>query len=479
MIPAKGHTEEVVPGKAATCTETGLTDGVKCSVCGETLTEQEVIPALGHKFDEKTTEHQATEADCCHLATYYYTCSNENCDEVGTETFEHGQFDADNHKGDTEVRDAKAATEYEEGYTGDTYCLGCGAMIAKGEVIEKLDHTHDMVKTEGVEATCTEAGNIEYWTCTKCGKTYADADGIQEVTNTVIKALGHNYIYESNNDATCTEDGTETGHCSRCDATDTRKEEGSALGHTEETVPGKAATCTETGLTDGTKCSVCGEILVAQEEIPALGHTEEVVPGKEATCTETGLTDGTKCSVCGETLVAQEEIPALGHGEMIYVEDKDPTCSEIGYHGHWTCPDCNKYYADAEGTEELPVEEVEIPTLDHTWGEWIVTEEPDCTNPGSKTRKCSACEDEETEEIPANGHEWSEWNTIVEATQDTAGEEERVCSVCGEKETRVIPKVENPDTGDEFQFVTMMVLMLVSATGMAALLIAEKKRARR
>ena len=48
-VPALGHTEETVAGKPATCTEAGLTDGKKCSVCGETLVAQEVISALGHK----------------------------------------------------------------------------------------------------------------------------------------------------------------------------------------------------------------------------------------------------------------------------------------------------------------------------------------------------------------------------------------------------------------------------------------------
>lgn len=48
-IPMVSHTEEIVAGKAATCTEAGLTEGKKCSVCGETLVEQEEIPA-GHKI---------------------------------------------------------------------------------------------------------------------------------------------------------------------------------------------------------------------------------------------------------------------------------------------------------------------------------------------------------------------------------------------------------------------------------------------
>lgn len=43
-VDPTGHTEEVVPGHPATDTKTGLTDGVKCSVCDKVLVEQEVLP---------------------------------------------------------------------------------------------------------------------------------------------------------------------------------------------------------------------------------------------------------------------------------------------------------------------------------------------------------------------------------------------------------------------------------------------------
>ena len=106
--------------------------------------------------------------------------------------------------------------------------------------------------------------------------------------------------------------------------------------HIEEAVAGKAATCTETGLTEGKKCTVCGTTTVEQEKIDALGHKEETVAGKAATCTETGLTDGKKCTVCGVTTVAQTEIPATG--EHNYVNGTCTGCGdtelvEIDYSG--------------------------------------------------------------------------------------------------------------------------------------------------
>lgn len=45
-IPAKGHTEVVIPAVAATETSTGLTQGKKCSVCGTILEKQEVVAKL-------------------------------------------------------------------------------------------------------------------------------------------------------------------------------------------------------------------------------------------------------------------------------------------------------------------------------------------------------------------------------------------------------------------------------------------------
>ena len=160
------------------------------------------------------------------------------------------------------------------------------------------------------DATCTTPK-----TCTECGVT-------------VGEALGHAEEVLEGKDATCAETGlTEGKKCSACGEILVKQETIPTTAHTEETVAGKAATCTATGLTEGKKCSVCDTVLVEQEEIPMKAHTPETVAGKEATCTATGLTDGKKCSDCGAILEAQKEIPLKAHA---YDEGWDPDCNVCG-----------------------------------------------------------------------------------------------------------------------------------------------------
>ena len=262
--PALGHTEEVIPGHDATCTETGLTDGAKCSVCGETLTAQDEIPAKGHTAGDPVKEN-----------------------EVAPECTEDGSYD--------EV----------------IYCSVCGVEISRQEKpVTAPGHTEEVIP--GKAATCTETGLTDGKKCSVCGEILTAQE--------VIPALGHSFTnYVSDGNATCDQDGTETAKCDRCDATHTRTDVGSKEdakhSFSEYTSDGNA-TCTA----DGTKsrvCTVCGEKETVIDAGSALGHTEEVIPGHDATCTESGLTNGVKCSVCGETLTKQEVIPAKGHTEEV------------------------------------------------------------------------------------------------------------------------------------------------------------------
>ena len=138
-----------------------------------------------------------------------------------------------------------------------------------------------------------------------------------------------------------------------------------------------APTCTEKGYTTYT-CS-CGDTYTA-DEVSATGHTPEVIPGKEATETETGLTDGEKCSVCDKILVAQTEIPKK---DAEHVHDYTevviaPTCTENGY------TICTCECGDS-------IKKDEVAASGHTPGEWEVVIEAQVGVEGKEQQKCTVC----------------------------------------------------------------------------------------
>ena len=45
------HVKEVLPAVDATCENAGLTEGVKCSACGVTITAQQTVPSLPHNYE--------------------------------------------------------------------------------------------------------------------------------------------------------------------------------------------------------------------------------------------------------------------------------------------------------------------------------------------------------------------------------------------------------------------------------------------
>ena len=84
------HEEEIIPAVSATCTETGLTEGKKCSICGDILVAQETVKANGHSYTVQNTDSKYLDkaADCENAATYFYSCA---CGDKGTTTFTHGE----------------------------------------------------------------------------------------------------------------------------------------------------------------------------------------------------------------------------------------------------------------------------------------------------------------------------------------------------------------------------------------------------
>lgn len=193
--------------KEATCYEEGYTGDTYCSDCDVKIKDGTVIEKSDHNpasvwgTDETDhwkvcqtvgcgnlidkAPHSGGEATCVTKAV---------CSVCGVQ---YGEVNVSNHK-HTEVRDAKEATCSEAGYTGDTWCLDCNQMIAKGEEIDKLEHKLVLVNSE--EATAAKEGNIKYYYCENCGKYYSDEAGTKEITkeDTVVSKLAPKIIDGNN-----------------------------------------------------------------------------------------------------------------------------------------------------------------------------------------------------------------------------------------------------------------------------------------
>ena len=378
-IPAKGHAwdEEYTVDKAATCTEAG-SESIHCIVCGMIeRTTVRVIPALGHSYGDWIVTKEAT---CTEAGSKEKVCSV--CSDKVTEA-----IPATGHSWGAWY-EITPATEDTEGLEGRS-CLN-DSSHTQTRAIPKLAHKHVLQRTAAKEATCTEEGNIEYWTCTGCGKHFGDEAGTEEIDH-------EGWIIPKK-------------------------------AHTAVVVPGKEATCTQSGLTDGSRCSVCGTTLTAQEVIPAKGHSYgEWIITKEATCTEAGSIEKV-CGICG--VKETETIHAKGHRwSEEYTVDKAATCTEAGSESIH-CMTCGI-------SDETTVRG--IPANGHSYGEWAVTKEASCTETGSKEKVCSICKDKVTETIPAKGHVWDTTYTIdKEATCTEAGSESIHCSVCGESDETTV-----------------------------------------
>ena len=56
-----------------------------------------------------------------------------------------------------------------------------------------IKHGDSPTHHKSVAATCTADGNIEYWVCNLCHKSFSDEQMTQEVSNLVVSATGHEY----------------------------------------------------------------------------------------------------------------------------------------------------------------------------------------------------------------------------------------------------------------------------------------------
>lgn len=424
------HIPQTVPGKAPTCTESGWTDGSVCSVCGITLTAQEMIPATGHTPKESTDcsapvtcavcdqELKAVlghdyisivvEPDCTNDGYTRYTCSR--C----ADSYQDQPVPALGHRyGDWRVKEAPTCT-----LDGKQYrvCAVCGA--EEEATIAATGHTPGEPERENEkEATCLKDGRYELVVfCEEC------EEELSRETVTVT-AAGHSYDAVTV-EQTCTQRGytVYTCHCGASYVGDFTE----AAGHKKTLLAGKPATCTQPGLTEGLVCENCGEIFSAQETVAALGHSWS---DPEVLAAATAYSDGVQVSVCQICAEEKTEIlPAMAHIHVYSASVTEASCGEPGY-TTYLCS-CGAAYTD-DYTEAHGHTAVEIPAVAAT-----------CSAAGLTAGSyCSVCQTvlAEQKETPALAHTWDEGVVTEEATEEAQGKMLFTCQVCGFTQEKTVP----------------------------------------
>lgn len=283
-----------------------------------------------------THTHSGGEANCINRAI---------CETCGVE---YGAVNDSNHKS-TRIINYVAATEFSEGYTGDTYCDDCKKTVLYGTKTPKLEvtHKHTLEHIKAKPSTCNEEGNIEFWSCPQCQKRYSDANATNEISESDIII----HIDPTN--------------------------------HTGDTCikNQKEATESEYGYTGDTYCISCnalisrGTLIEKNEHIHTIGpwnfnsykHWRECIycglamsdmeahNGGEATCINKAI-----CETCG---VEYGSVNDLNHKNTRIVNYIASDGYYKGYTGDTYCVDCWRIVS--RGTEILSPESTHKHTLEH------------------------------------------------------------------------------------------------------------------
>lgn len=355
--------------REATTTQEGAY-GVRCKDCGEEYVIETYPKLCDHVYDSGTTV-SANELYC---ADTRYTC--EKCDNkyyalsgTSARTAHEGEILSETpstcsrtgtrkmycktcefewtetlplaeHTYPEPGVETKPATCEEDGIM--TYaCTVCSGGVY-AEPIPMLGH--DPVQFEAESATCTEAGHGPGMKCSRCEKIIIEA--------LEFEPLGHDWGEWEDDRSSCEESGTRTRVCTRCEEEETEPVVAGAHTWNKGEVT-QEATCTQSGVKTLT-CVVCGE--TQTETVEPIGHIVSTIAAVAPTCSETGLTAGSKCSVCGVILEAQQVLPAKGH-TLKHIKAVEPTETLNGNIEYWHCSTCGKYYADQRGASEISLED--------------------------------------------------------------------------------------------------------------------------
>ena len=298
--------------------------------------------------------------------------------------------------------------------TADAKCSRCGDVVSEKCTV-----------TSRTTATCTADGVTIY---------IAEYDGKTDTKTVDTPATGHSFTdYVSDNNATCTADGTKTAKCNNgCGATDTIADEGSKLTHKfTKYVSNNDATCQA----DGTKTAECdygcGTTDTIADEGSKLDHKfTKYVPNNDATCKNAG-TKTAKCDYgCGSTdTVENADDPQKEHSFTNYISDNNATCQADGTKTAECDYGC--------GTTDTVADEGS--KVSHKFTKYVSNNDATCQADGTKTAECDyGCGEEDTiaDEGSKLTHKFTKYVSNNDATCQADGTKTAECDYgCGTTDT--------------------------------------------
>lgn len=375
---------------------------------------QTKINKENHTFDVKTVNEDtfAFPADCVNPAKYFYSCECGAHTDDTTLVFESGAPNGHTFGEWISIISASCLTSGNEKHI----CSVCN--YEEFREIPMTGHIWESDFTVDKKPTCTEKGSKSIH-CSKC-------DEIKDVTE--ISETGHSFgEWTVFSFADCTAGGVEQRVCSECGFTDFRNIPPQEHLWEDDFTVDIAPSCTQSG-SKSIHCSLC-DVVKDVTVIDATGHTfTEWSDNVDATCTGKGQRTRA-CTVCSYTEYADTDINPDAHlWEDDYTIDKEPTCIEEGSKSVH-CSRC-------DATKDSTV----IPLADHIYGEWKTIKEATCTEDGSKKHTCINCGFEEETVITAD-HVWdTKTTTDKEPTCTEEGSKSIHCTKCDEKkEVQPIP----------------------------------------
>lgn len=411
-VEAKGHTEVTDAATAATCTETGLTEGKHCSVCNTVIKSQEVVAAKGHNYVDKVCTNCQKLAPSEGLA--FISNGDGTCfiSGIGNCTDDNVVIPSVSPTGDIVVSIGNKAF-FQEHLTSitlpnsikiinesaflqcfvETVVLGEEVTAIQGSAFMscmRLENIYipNTLKKIGPQAfhDCKSLKNVYYagseeeWEKISISSLYNGA--LKNATMHYNVPFGgenssfvpHRHIWSDwkvIKTASCSAKGVKERVC-ECG----KKEEQTIekTPHSEVIDPAISPTCTSYGLTEGIHCAVCNSYIVMPELIDPIGHDfGEWVTIKESTC----ITNGRQERVCHCGAKDTKQLNKIAHA---------PVNDEWKYDSiyHWKVCSCGKILEDSG----------------HVLGDWTVVTEATETTEGSKWRVCNECDYKETKVIP-------------------------------------------------------------------------------